>query len=148
MTLPTNRWFATTFILAGFVAGSFVTATMMRPATARAASNQVFEMRTYTTLEGRLPALEKRFRDHTMTLFEKHGMKNVGYWIPQDAPKHANTLIYIISHESREGAKAAWSAFGKDPEWKKVSDASQVDGKIVQSVESVFMDPTDYSPVK
>lgn len=149
MTLPTNRWFAATLLLAGVAAGSFVTARLTRPVEAQAAANRVFEMRTYHTVEGRLPALEKRFRDHTMRIFEKHNMKNVGYWIPQDAPAHANTLIYIISHESREAAKANWAAFGADPEWKKVSAESQVDGKILDKApESVFMDPTDYSPMK
>ena len=149
MTLPTNRWFAATLLLAGVAAGSFITARLTRPVEAQAAANRVFEMRTYHTVEGRLPALEKRFRDHTMRIFEKHNMKNVGYWVPQDAPAHANTLIYIISHESRDAAKANWAAFGADPEWKKVSTESQVDGKILDKApESVFMDPTDYSPVK
>ena len=148
MTLPSNRWFAATLLLAGFAAGSFVTARLTRPVQALAAANRVFEMRTYHTPEGRLPGLEKRFRDHTLRIFEKHDMKNVGYWVPQDAPAHANTLIYIISHESREAAKANWAAFSSDPEWKKVSAESQVDGKLVEKVDSVFMDATDYSPVK
>ena len=148
MTLPTNRWFTATLLLAGFAAGSFVTARLTRPVQAQAAANRVYELRTYHTLEGRLPALEKRFRDHTMRIFEKHGMKNVGYWIPQDGPAHSNTLIYIISHESRDAAKKSWAEFGADPEWKKVAADSQVDGKIVEKLESVFMDPTDYSPVK
>ena len=148
MTLPTNRWFAATLLLAGFTAGSFLTARFMRPVEANAAANRVYELRTYHTPEGRLPALEKRFRDHTMRIFEKHGMKNVGYWIPQDGPAHSNTLVYIISHDSREAAKANWSAFGADPEWKKVASESQADGKLVEKLESVYMDPTDYSPVK
>ena len=149
MTLPTNRWFAATLLLAGFAAGSVLTARFMRPVQAEAAANRVFELRTYHTVEGRLPALEKRFRDHTLRIFEKHGMKNVGYWIPQDAPAHANTLIYIISHESRDAAKKSWAEFGADPEWKKVAADSQVDGKILDKApESVYMDPTDYSPVK
>ena len=149
MTLPTNRWFAATFLLAGFAAGSFVTTRFMRPVQAEAAATRVYELRTYHTVEGRLPALEKRFRDHTLRIFEKHAMKNVGYWVPEDAPAHANTLIYIISHESRDAAKANWAAFAADPEWKKVAADSQADGKILDKApESVFMDPTDYSPVK
>jgi hypothetical protein len=113
-----------------------------------AAKNRVFEMRTYYTHEGKLPDLQARFRNHTTKLFEKHGMKNVGYWVPQDAPGSANTLIYIISHESRDAAKASWDAFRKDPEWVKVRDASEANGKIVSKVESVYMDPTDYSQIK
>ena len=111
-------------------------------------AGKVFEIRTYHTFPGRLDALHKRFREHTMKIFENHGMSNVGYWVPQDSPAHENTLVYVISHASREAAKATWAAFMADPEWKKVSDASQVDGKIVERVESVFVDATDYSPLK
>lgn len=113
-----------------------------------AAKNRVYELRTYYTNEGKLPDLQARFRNHTMKLFEKHGMKNVGYWTPQDAPASANTLIYIISHESRDAAKKSWAAFVADPEWKKVRDASEANGKIVSKVESVYMDATDYSQMK
>ena len=109
---------------------------------------KVFEIRTYHTFPGRLDALHKRFREYTMKMFEKHGMTNVGYWVPQDSPARESTLIYVISHASREAAKANWAAFVADPEWKKISEASQVDGKIVERIESVFMDATDYSPIE
>jgi hypothetical protein len=112
-------------------------------------AGRVFEIRTYYTFPGRLDALHKRFREHTMKIFEKHGMTNVGYWVPQDSPAHESTLIYVISHASREAAKANWAAFTADPEWKAVSAASEADGgKIVEKVESVFVDATDYSPLK
>ena len=111
-------------------------------------ANRVFELRTYTAPEGKLPELNARFRNHTMRIFEKHGMKNVGYWVPQDAPTKDNTLIYIISHDSREAAKKNWASFQADPEWKKVAAESQVDGRIVSGVVSVFMDATDYSAIK
>jgi len=106
---------------------------------------KVFELRTYTTNEGKLDALQARFRDHTTRIFKKHHMTNVGYWVPQEKP---NTLIYIISHESRGAAKANWDAFRADPEWQKVQKESEANGKIVAKVESVFMDATDYSPLK
>jgi hypothetical protein len=109
------------------------------------AVERVYELRTYTTHPGRLPALHKRFREHTMRLFEKHGMKNETYYVPTDPKLAENTLIYIISHESEEAAKKSWDAFRNDPEWIKVRDASEVDGKIVLKVESVFMKKTDYS---
>jgi hypothetical protein len=83
-----------------------------------------------------------------MRIFNKHGMTSVGYFAPQDAPLSQNTLVYIISHASREQAKANWAAFQADPEWQKVAQESQVNGKIVAKVESVFMDATDYSPMK
>jgi len=135
-------------VIAGFAAGVFVTYSFTQAQEARAAANRVYEMRTYYTLPGRLPALQARFRDHTTKIFEKHGMKNVGYWVPQDAPKSENTLIYIISHESREAAKASWDAFRKDPDWQKAQKASEADGKIVEKLESVYMNSTDYSPIK
>jgi hypothetical protein len=115
---------------------------------ADAPAARVFEIRTYHTFPGRLEALHKRFRDHTRRIFEKHGMTNIGYWVPQDSPAHENTLVYIISHASREQAKVNWAEFGADPEWKKVSEDSQLDGKIVEKVESVFVDATDYSPIR
>jgi len=133
------------FLVVGLVLGASLQWT--RAADAES-TGKVFEIRTYHTFPGRLDALHKRFREHTMKMFEKHGMSNVGYWVPQDSPAHESTLIYVISHASRDAAKANWAAFNGDPEWKKISDASQVDGKIVERVESVFMDATDYSPLK
>lgn len=111
-------------------------------------TGRVYELRTYTCNEGKLPDLLKRFREHTMTIFERHNMHNVGYWIPQDEPKHSNTLVYIIWHESREAATANWKAFRDDPEWQRVSKASEENGKIVSHVDSVFMSPTDFSQMK
>ena len=75
-------------------------------------------------------------------------MTSVGYWVPQDAPNSQNTLIYELAHPSREAAKKNWADFQADSEWQKVSTESQVNGRIVSKVESVFMDPTDYSPIK
>jgi len=133
------------FLVVGLVLGASLQWT--RAAGAQPAG-KVFEIRTYHTLPGRLDALHKRFREHTMKIFEKHGMSNVGYWVPQDSPARESTLIYVISHASREAAKANWAAFVADPEWKKVAEASQVDGKIIERIESVFMDATDYSPIR
>jgi NIPSNAP protein len=109
---------------------------------------RIFEIRTYTTEDGRLDALNARFRDHTTRLFKKHGMTNVGYWTPEDAPLSRNTLIYILAHPSKEAATKNWEEFRNDPEWKKVRDESEASGKIVSKVVSVFMDATDYSPLK
>ena len=106
----------------------------------------VFELRTYTTHEGRLPNLHARFKNHTMKLFEKHGMKNVMYWTPTDEKTANNTLIYVIWHASPEAAKKSWDGFRADPDWIKARDESEKDGKIVAKVESVYMKATDYSP--
>ncbi len=146
MSAPTVSRFLTAVALValGFGFGAFYSST---PAQAQAGA-KVFELRTYTAPDGKLALLQKRFRDHTMRIFEKHGMKNVGYWVPQDAPARDNTLIYVISHASRDAAKQSWANFAADPEWKKVSAESQVDGPIVSKVVSVYMDATDYSPIK
>ena len=136
------------FLLAGLVLGAGVTFVSGALHAADAPPTRVFEIRTYYTLPGRLEALQTRFRDHTRRIFEKHGMTNIGYWVPQDSPARENTLIYIISHASREQAKKNWAAFIADPEWKKVAEDSQKDGKIIEKIESVFMDATDYSPIR
>ena len=106
-------------------------------------NNRVYELRTYTTLPGRLPALHKRFAEHTLKLFEKHGMKNEMYWEPLDED---NKLIYVVSHDSREAAEKSWQDFRADPEWQKAQRESEQDGKIVEKVERVWMKLTDYSP--
>ena len=129
-----------------FGAGLSLTQGALRAADAKPA--RVFEIRTYYTFPGRLDALQMRFRNHTLKMFEKHGMTNVGYWVPQDAPARENTLIYVISHASREQAKVNWASFGADPQWQRIAAESQKDGKIVERIESVFMDATDYSPLK
>jgi hypothetical protein len=114
-----------------------------------AKDSRCFEMRTYYAMPGKLEALNARFRDHTCALFKKHGMENVGYWIPSDADKGAgNTLVYIIAHKSREEAKKSWAAFIADPDWKKAHKESEVNGELVEKIESVFLSATDYSPVK
>jgi hypothetical protein len=111
--------------------------------------NRVYELRTYTTLPGRLPALHRRFAEHTMKLFEKHGMKNEMYWVPTDPALQDNTLIYVVSHESEEAAASSWKAFQADPEWQKAREASEADGKILaKAPDKVFMTLTEYSPGK
>ena len=109
------------------------------------ATETVFELRVYHCYEGKLPDLLKRFRDHTTKLFEKHGLKNVAYWTPMDDPAKSNTLIYILSHPSREAAAANWKAFQADPEWISVRDKSEANGKIVEKVDSTYMTKTDFS---
>ncbi len=88
------------------------------------AQAEVYELRTYTTNEGKLDNLNARFRDHTVALFDKHGMESVAYWVPTDEPQSANTLIYVLRHPSREAASASWKAFIEDPAWAKVAEES------------------------
>lgn len=136
---------AVVLLALGYVAGR---AAGPEPAALAAQDTRVYELRTYTTNEGKLDALNARFRDHTTRLFEKHGMKNVGYWVPVDEPLSKNTLIYVLEHKSRDAAKASWAAFQKDPDWVKARTESEAQGRIVSKVDSVFMQPTDYSPMK
>ena len=143
-----HTWLAlvgsTVIFVAGMSAGS-----LLQSGIAQAqAGKHVYELRTYTAPEGKLGELNSRFRDHTIRIFNKHGMKSVLYMTPQDAPDSANTLIYVLEHPSRDAAKKAWADFQADPEWVKVAADSQVNGRIVSKVVSVFGDPTDYSPMK
>jgi NIPSNAP protein len=112
------------------------------------AKNKVFEMRTYTANDGKLEALQARFRNHTTKLFKKHGMTNIGYWTPVDEPLSRNTLVYILAHSNREAAKKSWDGFRSDPDWKKAAQESEVNGKLVSKVDTLFLEPTDYSPMK
>ena len=142
--LATGGLLSAALILGRFAAAEETAAQSAKPAAESSETKSyVYELRTYTTLPGRLPALHRRFRDHTLRLFEKHGMKNLQYFTPVDTD---DTLIYLLAHESREAAQASWAAFRQDPEWLKARDASEQDGKIVMKVESVFLEPTDYSP--
>lgn len=108
----------------------------------------IYELRTYTAADGKLDAVNARFRDHTRRIFEKHHMKSVGYWLPSEGPMAGRTLIYILEHPSREEARKNWAEFSADPEWQKVKAESEKDGRIVQKAESVFMTATDYSAIK
>lgn len=106
----------------------------------------VYELRVYHAYEGKLDDLLKRFRDHTMRIFDKHGMKSIAYWTPTDEPLKGKTLIYILEHPSREAATANWKAFRDDPEWQSVQKKSEENGKLVEKVDSTFMELTDFSP--
>ena len=83
-------------------------------------SHHVYELRMYHVNQGKTEALQARFRDYTDTLFKRHNMKSVGYWVPEDAPASQNLFIYILEHPSRQEAEKNWAAFQADPEWKKV----------------------------
>jgi NIPSNAP len=107
----------------------------------------VYELRIYHPAPGKLAALNARFRDHTLKLFEKHGMRNVAYWNEQptkDAPE--GRVIYVLAYPSREARDADWKAFSEDPEWRAVIATSEAAGKLVTKVDSVFMTMADYSP--
>jgi hypothetical protein len=109
-------------------------------------STVVYELRIYHTYDGKLDDLLRRFREHTMPLFEKHGIKNIAYWTPTDEPLKGKTLVYIIAHPSRDAAAANWQAFRDDPQWQSVRDKSEANGKIVEKIDSTYLALTDFSP--
>lgn len=106
---------------------------------------RLFEMRVYVAAPGKMEALQARFRDHTTKLFVKHGMTLVGFWVPEKEP---NKLVYIVSHADRGAADASWKAFRADPDWVAAKSASETGGSLTSSVESTWLTPTDYSPLK
>jgi len=130
--------------MGGAVGGAMALAQAV--AEAGAGEGTVYELRVYHTNEGKLDDLLARFRNHTITIFKRHGMESVAYWTPTDDPLKGKTLFYILRHPSREAATANWAAFRADPEWQKVSAASDANGKLVASTESTFLKLTDFSP--
>ena len=112
------------------------------------ASTRVFELRTYTANAGKFDAMKARFREHILPLFKKHNLTVVGFWTPADPPLSENTLIYILAHDSREAAKKNWAEFSADPVRKQVWADTEKDGPINMKVESVYINPTDFSPIK
>lgn len=112
------------------------------------AKSRFFEKRTYTTNPGKLDALNARFRDHTNRIFAKHGIEIIGFWIPTDPERSKDTLIYIVAYPSQEAREQSWKDFQADPEWQKAKADSEKNGVLVKHVDSVYMTPTDYSPIK
>ena len=146
MTIKNLR--SSVLLLGAFAAGSLLTARFMTVQQARADSNRVYELRMYHTFPNRLTPLVTRFRNGEVKVFEQNHMKFMGAWVPQDAPNHENLFIYLLAHENRDAAKKNWAGFGADPDWKAIRDTSEADGKILEKVESTFMDPVDFSPLK
>ena len=116
------------------------------PGANSAPDSAVYELRIYHAAPGKLPELLARFRDHTIKLFDQHGIHSVAYWTPVDEPEKSNTLIYILRHPNREAAAANWKAFQDDPDWKSVKEKSEANGKLVEKVDSTYMALTDFSP--
>jgi len=119
------------------------------PKSAAHDGDRVYELRTYTTNDGKMDDLHARFRNHTSKIFVKHGMTVVAYWSPTEIDNKENVLIYLLAHDSRDAAKASWKAFVNDPEWKDVFAKSRKDGPLLSKApEAVFMSATDYSPLR
>ena len=142
-----NRWTVFGIGLVCCAAGSLVTVRLAQLEQVKADSNRVFELRVYHVVPGKLPALESRFRDTTSKLLAKHDLKVVGDWVPEDAPDWNNTFVDILVHPSQEEAKKNWDAMMADPEFQEVMKSEQAN-KLVEKIDSTFMRPTDFSPMK
>ena len=140
-------WSVCGVALLSFAAGSLITTHWMHVNAVRADSNRVFELRVYHAVPGKLPALESRFRDTTSKLLAKHDLKVVGYWVPEDAHAWDNTFVDITAYSSREEANKDWDAMMADTEFQEVIKSEQAD-KLVEKIDSTYMRPTNFSPMK
>lgn len=121
------------------------------PAAAQApaqAGNHIFEFRIYTAGEGKLDAVVKRFRDPEVRIFEESGMKAILYSTVTEPAERQNQFVYVLQHDSREAARESWRKFMADPDFRAAAQASDVGGRAVVKVESFFVTPTDFSPLK
>jgi hypothetical protein len=149
LAMTLNRWlYACGIALVSFAAGSLLTARLAHMSQVRADSNRVFELRIYHTVPGKTSALQSEFREKVSKWFAKHDLQAVGYWAPVDAPASDNTFIYILAHPSRDEAKKHWAAFQADPAFQEMIKSQQGDAKLVEKVDSTYMEPTDFSPLK
>ena len=142
-----KAWTVCGVALVSFAAGSLMTVRLAHVNQVRADSNRVFELRVYHAVPGKVPALVSRFRDTASKLLAKHDLKAVGYWVPEDAPASDNTFIYILAHPSREEAKKNWDALRADPAFLEMAKSEQAE-KLLEKVDSTYMQPTDFSPMK
>jgi hypothetical protein len=133
--------------LVSFVAGSLVAARLGHVNQVRADSNRIFELRTYHAVPGKLPTLQSRFRDTTSKLLAKHNLNVVGYWIPEGAAAWDNTFVFMLAHASREEAKKNWDAMRADPDFQEMLKSEQAE-KSVESIDSTYMRPADFSPMR
>lgn len=131
--------------------GAFALLICLNPAPVEAhegghgADTAAYELRIYVAKEGKLETLVKRFRDHTVELFNKHHIQSVGYWVPTEGPAAKTTLIYVVKHPSREAAAANWKAFGADPAWKAVMAKPEFKKLLAEKPQSTYLTATDYS---
>jgi hypothetical protein len=138
-------------VLVGLVSmavGAFAARAEKGPQEATKVDQRVFELRTYYANSGKMEALHSRFRDHTNKLFEKHGMTIIGFWTPTDPKEAERKLVYILAYPSKAAADKSWQGFRDDPVWNSARAASEKNGVLVEKVESVYLNPTDYSPLK
>jgi NIPSNAP len=142
-----KRWNVCAIALVSFAAGSLMTARFAHVNRVRADGNRVFELRIYHAVPGKIPALESRFRDTTSKLMAKHDLEVVGDWVTEGTPAWDNSFVDIVAHPSREEAKKNWDALMADPGFQEVMKSEQAN-KLVEKIDSIYMRPTDFSPLK
>ena len=144
---PWKLKYGTVFGIAlfSFAVGSLITARLMHVSQVKADSNRVFELRIYHVVPGKMPALESRFRDTTSKLMAKHNLEVVGDWVAESTADY--TFVDILAHPSRDEAKKNWDALMADPEFQEVMKSEQAN-KLVEKIDSTYMRPTDFSPLK
>jgi hypothetical protein len=141
------KWVAT-ILLAGVAAAGFTARASAADKETSKVDGRVFELRTYYAADGKMEELKARFRDHTNKIFAKHGMTIIGFWTPTKPDEAQKKLIYILAFPSEEAAQQSWKAFQSDPEWTAARKESEKGGKLVEKVERVFLNPTEFSPLK
>ena len=136
---------AAAFASGAWCAGSFGS---QRAVAVEPQASRLFELRVYTAAPGKLESLHARFRDHTLRLFEKHGVQSVGYWTGVDEGQREK-LYYLVSYPDRdEREKRLVNGIAKDPEFLRAVADSEKDGKLTAGTESVLLTPADYSPMR
>lgn len=112
---------------------------------AAAVDKRCYEMRIYHTAPGKLDALHQRFRNHTLRLFERHGIESIGYWVPLENNDDTR-LVFLLAYPSKQAREDSWKKFMADPDWQAAQKASEANGPLVARVENYFLNATDYSP--
>jgi hypothetical protein len=143
-----NRALTIGLIAAAFCAGAVATSAFEHAAAAPPPRQRIFQLRTYYPREGQMEAVRRRFREHGVALFRKHGIEVIGFWTPHDAKDKDRKLVYMIAWPSMEAAKAAWKSFGGDPDRKRIWADYNKDGDIVDHWEAVYLDPIEFSPLQ
>jgi len=143
-----SNWTVAAVAVGMLAAGFALRGEVLTPVAYAQTANRVFELRTYTAQPGKFDAMKARFKDHVVPMFEKHGMTVIGFWTAADAPKSENTLAYVLAFPNREAAKKSWDAFRADPERAKVWAETEKDGPINLKVESMYLNPVDFSRIK
>jgi hypothetical protein len=110
-------------------------------------SAMLYELRVYQSVVGQMPKLLARFRDHTVPIWEKHGISPLGFWTTLIGDS-SNELTYILRWESLADREAKWTTFLNDPAWRKARDDSERDGPIVASIRNQILAPTEFSALK